>query len=213
MFRELVLLDLAEKADVGMLARKPAVENPSQFTLPKDEQLDIGHVRDHAKQRLDAFQRNDPPGEDDPARLFCLGGRGSFKRGEERQNLDRCLNAVRAVHLGRELARRKQAIERTPASGREAGVAPQLRRQARADRAAEARPLVAGVAAVLPQRVRRADQPMIVKRHDPRPRLPHAQHAGPAHQRDVVEMEDVEWMAEKGVQRRRVERRRIRSAD
>ena len=52
---------------------------------------------------------------------------------------------------------------------------------------------VAGLAVVLPEQVHRADQPVLVRRHDPhgpairpRPRTP-----GPADQRDVVEVDDV----------------------
>ena len=51
---------------------------------------------------------------------------------------------------------------------------------------------------------------MVVQRHQADPRLTHAQDPGAAHQRDVVEVQDVERLVEKGIERGPVQRRKAR---
>src|SRR3954447_19106541 len=114
------------------------------------------------------------------------------------------------MRLGRRMARREQAIDRFQRPVAQPGIAPQLRRKARADRASEACAFVAGSAAVLPQDMCWADQPVIVQRHQPHGRLAHVQHAGAAHQRDVVEVQDVEPGGEKALESWPVEPREPR---
>ena len=53
--------------------------------------------------------------------------------------------------------------------------------------------------------MRRADQPIVVQRQYAGARFTHPHHTRTAHQRDVVEVEDVERSREEGAKRRRVQ--------
>ena len=90
-------------------------------------------------------------------------------------------------------ARENQGVQvAQPALDRRRGP-PDLGRPAALQAAAHAGRGVAGLAIVFPEQVHRADQPVLVRRHDPHgpPVRPQAQDTRPAHERDVVKMHDV----------------------
>ena len=122
-------------------------------------------------------------------------GRGLGAREEERQVPHRSLEPALAVCSNRESARREEEVDFAGAAIEHAAVAPELRRPPERERAAEALRLLARLPVVLPEHVHRADEPVLVRRVEL-----HAaaklEHAGTADQRDVVEVDDVERLAE-----------------
>ena len=85
-----------------------------------------------------------------------------------------------------------QRVEFAETPADRVGLPPDLRRPPRLDHAPGTSGFVARLLVVLPEQVHRADEPVLVRRHDP-DRLPaHLQDAGTADERDVVKMNDVD---------------------
>ena len=84
-----------------------------------------------------------------------------------------------------------QGVQLAEAAVDGAGVAPGLGRAAAGEGAADAVGAVAGLPVVLPEQVHRADQPVLVRRHQADRRAAELEHAGAADERDVVEVDDV----------------------
>ena len=84
-----------------------------------------------------------------------------------------------------------QGVELLEAPVDRVGRPPGLGRASPGDHAADAVGAVAGLLAVLPEQVHRADQPVLVRGHQADRLLAQVEHARPADERDVVEMDDV----------------------
>src|SRR6185503_7642871 len=82
---------------------------------------------------------------------------------EARQDPDRPRDSRGAMPLRSEVARRQQQVDRFEAPLEKARVAPELRRNPGAKTAADALRLVAAARAILPQHVRRAEEPVLVQ--------------------------------------------------
>ncbi len=120
-----------------------------------------------------------------------LGQRGGVEVGQEiGQHLHRLAQAEFAVLRAAEFAFRHDQVHVVQLPVQIAGIAPELRRTAVIQHAAQALARIAQLAVVAPEHMGRADQPMLVRLVDLQARA-QRQHARPAHQRDVVVPDDV----------------------
>ena len=167
-------LEMDVRQPVGQLAQLGLV-GPG----PRDPQVDLGQEPHHRDQALKALH------PDQPSRGGQVGACRRLGRlvldplrpvvGQEIRQVDhRGVDAPATVLLQRVAAREDQRVEFPQSPVDRPGVPPGLRGAASGHGASEAGRGVARLAAVLPEQVHRADQPVLVGRHQPDGRAPHA---------------------------------------
>ena len=123
--------------------------------------------------------------------MSCNPGRPVVGQ-EVRQVEHRRLDPPAAVFFERVARGEDEGIEFAEPAGDGVGLPPELRRSAPFEHAPEAVGLVTGFPVVFPEQVHRADQPVLVRCHDPDGFPAHLQDTRAADERDVVEVDHVD---------------------